>query len=183
MNALDLAQGDETGMWQLNYPFPYDSAAVGEQFAAYREALSHALEAPESASDAAVPAWQASRARLKEALADEDYRYLSFQLWQEGVARYTEYAVAREAIRSHRSLPQFEALEDSVSYQDAYAEMMSALRKELAQARLASTRRVVVYPVGAAEALLLDRLGVNWKADYVSAPFSLDPALTRLFSQ
>ncbi|HEX7918222.1 MAG TPA: hypothetical protein VF454_02410, partial [Gemmatimonadales bacterium] len=28
LNALNLARGDTTGMWALNFPFPYDSAPI-----------------------------------------------------------------------------------------------------------------------------------------------------------
>src|SRR5262249_50802312 len=32
VDALGLARGDMTGMWMLNYPFPYTTPAVKEQF-------------------------------------------------------------------------------------------------------------------------------------------------------
>src|SRR5579871_5725130 len=35
---LGLAHGDETGMWMLNYPFPYDSARVQQKFTAMTHA-------------------------------------------------------------------------------------------------------------------------------------------------
>jgi hypothetical protein len=174
VNALDLANGDETGMWQLNYPFPYDSAPIGEQFIEYRDTLAIALDASESTGRAELDAWTTSRAMFRSAVEQKDYRYLSFQLWQEGVARYTEYVVAREAISAHRQMPDFEALKDSISYQQAFSEMMSDLREELSSINLAEQQRIVVYPVGAAEALLMDRLGLEWKAEYFNSPFRLD---------
>ena len=82
--------------------------------------------------------------------------------------------VAREAIGTHRQLPAFEALHDSISYQQAFTEMMSDLREELSVISLADQKRIVVYPVGAIEALLMDRLGLDWKAEYFNSPFSLD---------
>jgi hypothetical protein len=36
---------------------------------------------------------------VRTRLAPSDYRYLEFQLWQEGVARSIEYAAARAAAR------------------------------------------------------------------------------------
>ena len=39
VNALDLSGDDETGMWQLNYAFPYDNSNVIEQFKKYTSAL------------------------------------------------------------------------------------------------------------------------------------------------
>ena len=43
--ALDLARHDSTGMWMLNYPFPYDSTAVVKPFAALSHAAREALRA------------------------------------------------------------------------------------------------------------------------------------------
>ena len=40
---LGLAHGDDTGMWMLNYPFPYDSARVQERFSAMTHSLLDAL--------------------------------------------------------------------------------------------------------------------------------------------
>ena len=37
--ALGLSHGDQTGMWILNYPFPYTSASVTKSFAALRDQL------------------------------------------------------------------------------------------------------------------------------------------------
>src|SRR5687767_4715561 len=41
--ALDLAGGDSSGMWMLNYPFPYSSPVVSGAFAAMAGALRAAL--------------------------------------------------------------------------------------------------------------------------------------------
>ena len=82
--------------------------------------------------------------------------------------------VAREAVGAHTQLPGFEALSDSISYQQAFTEMMSDLREELSVTSLTDQKRIVVYPVGATEVLLMDRLGLDWKAEYFNSPFSLD---------
>jgi hypothetical protein len=43
VEKLGLAHGDKTGMRMLKYPFPYDSARVGEKFTAMTHALLDAL--------------------------------------------------------------------------------------------------------------------------------------------
>jgi len=45
LDALGLAKGDETGMWMLNYPFPYDRPAVGAAYRAAAGSLVAALSA------------------------------------------------------------------------------------------------------------------------------------------
>ena len=46
VNALNLARGDQTGMWMLSYPFPYERAEVQMQFAKMSELLAAAARKP-----------------------------------------------------------------------------------------------------------------------------------------
>lgn len=41
--GLGLAHGDESGMWMLNYPFPYEKPELGKSFASLRDLLLDAL--------------------------------------------------------------------------------------------------------------------------------------------
>lgn len=173
--ALGLSGGDETGMWMLDYPFPYDSAAVVERFTAYGDALLRALGAARGPEEAErVRDYLDARARLRDALGEADYRYLSFQLWQEGVARYTEYRVAEAAAEQHEPLPSFRALDDFIPYSVAAASLRRALAEELADLDLASEKRVAFYPAGAAEALLLDVVRPGWRQRYLNEKFYLE---------
>lgn len=173
--SLDLAGGDETGMWMLTYPFAYASPAVGARFAAYRDALLAALGAPDGpGTDARVGAVRAARAQLRDALPAADDRYLAFQLWQEGVARYTELRVAEAAAARHEPLPAFRALDDAVSYAAAADTLRRHLADELAGLDLAAWERVAFYPVGAAEALVLDAARPGWRLRYHAEPFDLE---------
>src|SRR5947207_7334814 len=46
VGALNLAHGDETGMWMLNYAFPYDRKEVQDQFALMSTLLAAAIRSP-----------------------------------------------------------------------------------------------------------------------------------------
>jgi hypothetical protein len=94
--ALGLARGDATGMWMLNFPFAYDAAPVQAAYAAAAEALRTAIDS-KPGGDAAVAAYAERRAALRAALSEDDRKYMDFQLWKEGVARYTQLRVARWA--------------------------------------------------------------------------------------
>jgi hypothetical protein len=173
VTGLDLAKGDETGMWQLNYPFPYTEDAVGEAFADYKAALEAALEA-DAGDESVLNVFLDTRARLREVIGEDNYRYLSFQLWQEGVARHTEYAVAALASSMHEPLPAFTELPDFVSYDEARQALADNHAQEMAKMDLAESQRVVFYPIGASEAMLLDKYRPGWKARYFAEPFYLD---------
>jgi hypothetical protein len=175
--ALDLSNGDESGMWMLNYPFPYDSSRIQQRVADLARAL-------QSATAARLPAEQIAarnsvlraRAALKESLSEKDYRYLAFQLWQEGVARYTELAVARFAAERFKPSRRFRALPDYTTFSSAAAALSSEIQKGVADTRLGERKRVAVYPIGAAYALFLDWAAPNWRERYLTN-LSLDPIL------
>jgi len=156
--ALDLARDDSTGMWMLQYPFPYDSEPVRRAFDRLSVAVAGALTAP--SEDAFVT----RVARVPVALADflgqlspADQRYFWFQVWQEGVSRYTELRVATAA-------------------GPAYAELARALRasieRGLAEPELARRRRVSFYDLGAGLALVLDQTDPSWRERYRTNKFA-----------
>lgn len=195
--GLDLAGGDETGMWMLNYPFPYESDEVVRLFGDYLDTLRRAIDSSAAAVEAGSPPenpravrsvaqfplrhrealirdYLAARSRLREGLSGADYRYMSFQLWQEGVARYTEYRVANAAARFHEPLASFRALEDFTPYAEAADSLRRAHIAELERVDLAGWQRVAFYPVGAAEALILDAEQPAWQHRYFDERFYLE---------
>jgi hypothetical protein len=168
--GLGLSGGDSTGMWMLNYPFPYDSQPVGQAVRRLALALRAALD-PQSKSglEPVIRARDALRGQLSPA----DYRYLEFQLWQEGVARYVEYRAANLASRT-KTPAEFAALSDYQPYSAAATDRQRGLLQELEGTDLQRNRRVSFYPIGAAIALLLDRTtGQAWKEAYSRRPFAL----------
>jgi hypothetical protein len=148
---LDLARGDTTGQWMLDYAFPYDSVPVQQAVRGLATALGHALDAPPGARSSALKVVLSARENLRRRLTAADYRYFEFQLWQEGVARFIEYAAARAA-SAHSGTPSaaFEGLADYQPYSAAAAEARGGLRRELEQLALGRQRRIAFYPLGAA---------------------------------
>jgi hypothetical protein len=171
--GLDLARGDSTGQWMLNYPFPYDSAPVQRAMRSLATALGRALDARGDGRRRALQTVSAGRDSLRAVLPAADYRYLEFQLWQEGAARFTEYAAAQAAAKTPKPSADFQRLPDFTPYAEAAETGIRGLRRELAQLDLARDRRVAFYPVGAALALLLDQSRPDWKQAYVRQPFRL----------
>ena len=169
--ALGLARGDQTGMWMLNFPFAYDSPKVQAAYAAAAGALRDAL-----AKDGSTAAYLDKRATLRAALSDDDRKYLDFQIWKEGVARYTQLRVARWAAGNYRATPEFAALPGYVGFEALSRSLSDQIPKELGELKLSESKRIVFYPFGAAEALLLDRIRPSWRDRYFSDLFTLDPA-------
>ena len=173
VSRLGLARGDTTGQWMLDYPFPYDSVSVQRAMRSLATALARALEARPEMRGNALEAVSAIRDTLRGLLTPADHRYFEFQLWQEGVARFTEYAAARAAAKAREPSADFRSLPDYTPYGQAAESALRGLRRELEQLDLARQRRVAFYPIGAALALLLDDSGVDWKRAYTRRPFML----------
>ena len=175
---LDLARGDTTGQWMLDYAFPYDSVPVQHAMRRLATALGQALDASPSAKAEAVKAALGARDALRGGLTPADYRYLEFQLWQEGVARFVEYAAARAAVESGEPSAAFGSLPDYEPYSRAAAEARRSLRRELERLDLGRQRRVAFYSLGAAMALVLEETRPDWKRVYADRPFALAALLS-----
>lgn len=166
--ALDLAGGDETGMWMLSYPFPYTDDSIAEALGAVAKRL--ASEAPGDASSALTTALGTLR--------PADARYLAFQIWQEGIARYTEIAVAERAASSFTPSPEFVALADARPIQEVARELREQTLNACRKLGLKKSGREALYPLGAALALALDRQDPSWKNRYWNEVLRLPRAST-----
>ncbi len=174
--ALGLSGGDETGMWMLNFPFPYDSAPVASRADSLKEALLAFVNDPGPVAGHTRAACRAMSA-LHGELTPAEQRYLQFQLWQEGVPRYIELKVADAAAASGaQPASAFLALPDVVPYSTVAASLHEGLRNELSLP-FRELDRVNFYAMGAALALLLDKASPGWKQGYPGAGFRLDHAL------
>jgi len=163
--ALDLAGADTGGMWMLNYPFPYASAPAARAHAAAARALLAAIEA--RGTSRFLPAFDhylAARHAFAASVDRRAWRYFEFELWQEGVARWTELELG-----SRYPDPRVRA---------ATAALLHETIQELRAPDLARDRRVAVYATGAGEAMLLQACASSWRSQYPEA-LALRPLLER----
>jgi hypothetical protein len=175
VRALDLANGDKTGMWMLNYPFPYESPAVEEKFAAMSKMSGDAITAHDEKSfRQKLAAYRSLRADFEKALAPQDYRYISFQLWKEGVARYTELRVAELAAARFQPSESFRKLPDFTPFEQVARKLRDKIMADLASPALGTSKREAFYSFGAGEALLLDRAKRPLQRRYMTEKFYLE---------
>jgi hypothetical protein len=173
VNALNLAHGDQTGMWMLNYAFPYERIPVQEQFATMSKLLAAATGAPKRERAQKVREYLEARRKFQDMLGLDDYKYLSFQFWKEGIARYTEYRVAQMAATKYRVSKEFRALKDYQSFAEVARATRERIFRQLVTQKLGEAKREVVYPFGAAEGLLLDQINPGWRRRYFVEKFDL----------
>ena len=170
VDSLELSNGDQTGMWMLNYAFPYDSAELNTQLHSLAAMLRDCLIGK---GDPA--AYFAGRKKLRGIMTEKDYRYFSFQLWQEGIARYTEYKVADWAAKEYSPTQEFQSLSDYESFRAVADRILNqSILNPLAEFRLKELKREGFYPLGAAEGLLLDKVNHDWRSRYFQKKFYLE---------
>jgi hypothetical protein len=175
VDALQLARGDKTGMWMLNYPFPYTAPEVKDHFTMMRNALAEALAARPQADFAnKFAAYVEARKEFRSQLKADEYKYFAFQIWKEGIARYTEQHLADLAALKYQPSKEFLELRDYKSFQEVAREIRSGVEKDLGAVQLEKAKREVVYNVGAAEGLVLDRAKPGWRKLYFEEKLSLD---------
>lgn len=175
VEELGLSRGDKSGMWMLNYPFPYENREIGTSFAKLRDLLLEALAQPDGERfQALVKQYRGERRRFFAQLTGDDRKYLSLQLWKEGIARYVQVRCA-EAAGGYVATREYAVLPDYESFESHARRARADTLNELKKADLAEWKRVVVYSFGAAEGLLLDRINPHWKGAYFKNLFTLDP--------
>ena len=129
------------------------------------------LEAINTKSAEKLSDYLKARDTLKQMLSPDDYRYFSFQLWKEGIARYTEYQVAQWAAAKYQPTREFQTLKDFTTFSAAADQQRDLIVHELSTLKLKNYKRVAFYPIGAAEGLLLDQSNPKWRSRYFAEKF------------
>lgn len=80
LGVAQKAMAKQDYMWEINYPFPYESNEFSSTYSQFLEAL--------AADDRAKVL--SCRKELKQILNQDDYEYMVWQEWKEGLARYLE---------------------------------------------------------------------------------------------
>lgn len=174
INDLNLANGDETGMWQLNYPFPYKDPLVINAYEVYTNALYNAVKAIGTDDwDKAKKVFFEARKSFKERLSSDDYKYISFQWYQEGVARYTEYAFL-EKLAGYTPSYELKELPDFIAFDDYKEAFFEKHIENVRSLKLEEVGRITVYDVGFAETLILRKLNAGWDENYLKIKFDLE---------
>jgi hypothetical protein len=177
--SLDLSGGDKSGMWQLNYSFPYDSLPVSSQYLQYTDALSKAVWSVNTKDFKKVfDKFYNERKKLMTLLKPADYRYISFQLWQEGIARYTEYKFL-QLLDDYRPTVEVSQLPDFIPFRKFKEEFLHLHLSSVTALTLDKEKRVCFYDIGLAEGILLDKLNPQWRSQYFTQKFFLEKYTAR----
>jgi hypothetical protein len=173
--ALELSGNDSTGMWMLNYPFPYEDTLTSNRFSELMKAAKDAAFCSEQELNDKFSIYSVERTKFKDILSEKDYRYFSLQIWQEGIAKYTELKFC-EVLKNEdfESTDILSGLKDYITYGKQYSDIYDNIKETSTKLRLESSKRVCFYYLGALEGILLDRINPNWRNDYISKKFYIE---------
>ena len=174
VNQLDLSGGDKTGMWMLQYPFPYSDSTVNYFYRLYSRSLQNALFSAGKDSFALhVKSSAAARKQVQQRLRPADYKYFSFQVWQEGIARYTEYKFL-ELLKEYVPSKGVASLPDFIPFETYRTLFFKAHSSRIAGWMLDEHARECFYDIGLGEGLLLDQVNPNWRDQYLQERFYVE---------
>lgn len=174
VEKLELSGGDKTGMWMLNYPFEYERSRVIERYKKYTEALSRIIaDTTVHQFSIHLKNYKKARNEFMQELEPADYRYFSFQLWQEGIARYTEYKFL-ELLETYTPSEEVMQLPDFVPFQTYRKKLYNSQMEKLVKQQLNEDKRVCFYSAGFAEGLLLDKINPAWRSAFLKDRFYLE---------
>lgn len=174
VDSLNLSGGDQSGMWMLNYPFPYDSTVIIDQYKIYTGALSKALAAIHTpAFESDFNNYKTERNKFRQLLKPADYRYFSLQVWQEGIARYTEHKFL-EALKDYKASKEVAALSDFIPFFKYKNDFYKKHSRQLTGLSLKEDKRICFYAIGFAEGLLLDQINPDWHNQFWSDKFFVE---------
>src|SRR6185295_7694127 len=110
---------------------------VNAQFKVLSKALAHTLSARQKPYfGEKLATYREARAKFRAALNADDAKYFAFQLWQEGIARYTEMRLVQLAAGDYEPGKEFQALKDFKPYKEVAREMLERLETELLTSEL-----------------------------------------------
>jgi hypothetical protein len=174
VDKLNLSRGDQTGMWMLNYPFPYDSTQIINQYQKFTKGLADAVSKSSNKDfKKLLNVYLKEKQVFKKLLKPEDYRYFSFQLWNEGLATYTEYKFL-EILSSYKFSAAIRAVKNLMPLPQYKKEFFKAQMLSLKELQIQQDKRICFYPIGFAEGLLLDISNKGWRNKYFTDKFNTD---------
>lgn len=151
--------------WMIDYPFPFHQDAVGKILIELSSL--HRLKDVEPKQKMDII--HRSLNQLKTILSKEEWDYVAFQIWQEGIARYVEYTFLNELLqKEQRRNPQDGSM--TAQLQTYISHLF-----EPATSIAFPMNREIFYRIGLGIGLVLEQQkeGSNWKEIYANHPISL----------
>ena len=175
VESLNLAGEDKSGMWMLNYNFPYDNKQVSDQYKILTQSAKKTfLSINDTDFEINLKIYLSEREKIRSLLDKKDYDYFSFQIWQEGIARYTETEIAKALKNNYKPSGEYSQLNDYNSFDSLYIKIIEKLLTKADKQELNENQRNCFYTLGALEGMILDKVNPAWKDLYFKDKFYIE---------
>ncbi len=178
--ALNLDSPDDTmGSWMINFNFPYEDLKINAAFDAQRYSLMELFTAIKQQQAPkrirmAVKDYLTEKKLFQEVAGEKNYSFATFQAWQEGTARYTEYKILEETALVAVKNPEMVPIRTIKTLAKYARYKLAEIKKDVETSTLIANERDAFYALGAMESLVLDYLVEDWRNQYADNPYTLD---------
>ena len=157
VDALNLSGGDESGMWMLNYDFPYNEPEISRSLKKLGNLIADCIK---EKGDCATEVSEVL-IDLKHQLSPKDFSYMEFQLWQEGIARFIEYEYA-----CYLSESEFKVHGAQSNFTELATGKYKAGINYLRNINSEENKREVFYDLGWGIRMILKNQDNSWQENY-----------------
>lgn len=155
--------GDQSNSWMLDYEFPYNDTTINNLFKKYSHSIIEMYESLNKGNfKEKKRQFLIDQAEIKNLLSPNDYTYLQFQIWQEGIATYTEYKYLKSLSNKSNLFKEEHAVD--FSYKDE--KLLKNYISSLVENDLQNNKRNIFYSIGLLKGIIKDEKNPEWRMNY-----------------
>lgn len=167
-NVSLLAQkiANKSDNWMLDYDFPYYDTTLNKLFKDYSSSIYETfINLDRNELNPELEGWRAKQAKIQNKMKSNDYNYFQFQLWQEGIATYTEFKYLDILNRNSSNLK----IDHNLNFALKADNILKAYSSTLLKNDLKKQERNLFYALGLYIGIIKDHTNPEWKTDYFKA--------------
>lgn len=159
--AKKIANNSEN--WMLDYDFPYTDTTTNKLFKKYLSSIYDTYCCLHKGNiNREVDRVATIQDEVQRYLTPDDYSYFQFQIWQEGIATYTEYKYLYALDHVSKYFKDNFALDFTLKSED----LLKAYTNGLLKNDLQKDKRNLFYSIGLLKGIIEDKTNPDWKAHY-----------------
>ena len=159
--AQKIAKDSEN--WMLDYDFPYNDPTINKLFKEYSNSIYETyLSLNKVDFMEKMNIYIAKELEIQNQLTSNDNDYFRFQIWQEGIATFTELKYLEALNNSSKHFKEIYVLDFTLKNN----ELIKAYTSNFLTNDLSKDKRNVFYSIGLLEGIIKDETNPKWKTDY-----------------
>lgn len=149
--------------WMLDYNFPYNDQSINQLIKEYITIINETyLSIGKGNYKEKINQLRTKQAELKKLLSSNDFDYYSFQIWQEGIATYTETKYLNELNQNKDFIKKTTGLDYNLKNETH----LSKYQNYLLNGDLQKEKRNLFYSIGMLQGIINDIENPEWRSTY-----------------